>query len=331
MGWHNVQKLLEQSAEHSTLIGKFWVTSFFILRLLLIGAIGGTIWGDSQGNFVCNTKSPGCKNVCFNEYSPIALNRFWFLQILCVALPSIIFIVYTAHKMARVNQAVVARKAQEALAKKERKKRRQEAREEDRRRILESGGDPSKVEHLPSDSDDDNPDDDKIVATKLSHDAPSKLFIAYYLVVLSRMLIEIAFMIAQYHVYTFKFQMPELFQCQHWPCPNVVDCFVSRPKEKTIFICILWASSCIMVILNLLELFHISKNLPKAWRERDDDITKHVDEGPSFGPVTTRQWAPGVGYIERGPTGYPDAVGLPMLYMPGRGGPRRNRRNRRRY
>lgn len=36
-------------------------------------------------------------------------NRYWFLNILCVALPSIIFIIYTAHKMAKVKQVVDAR------------------------------------------------------------------------------------------------------------------------------------------------------------------------------------------------------------------------------
>ena len=35
------------------------------------------VWDDSQEEFVCNTLSPGCLNVCFNEYSPIALVRIF--------------------------------------------------------------------------------------------------------------------------------------------------------------------------------------------------------------------------------------------------------------
>ncbi|XP_077972351.1 gap junction alpha-3 protein-like [Styela clava] len=318
MGWHIVQKLIEQSAEHSTLIGKFWVTSFFIIRLLIVSSMAGNVWGSAQGKFVCNTLSPGCKNVCFNEYSPIALTRYWFLQILCVALPSIIFIVYTAHKMAKVTIVVNARKAREKKEKEVRKKIREEKKKKEKQEMIEAGLNPKRIEELLKDNSDDEKDDkgkdEKMVATKLSEDAPSKLFLAYFFVVLSRLLIEIGFMVGQYHIYTFKFMMPELFQCQHWPCPNVVDCFVSRPKEKTVFICLFFATGCIMVLLNIMELYHISGNFAKAWKERGDDITKLASDGPSFGHHGARHWAPGVGYVEEGLHGYPDASGLPMLH-----------------
>lgn len=69
-----------------------------------------------------------------------------------------------------------------------------------------------------------------------------------------------------------------------------------------------------MVLLNVVELFHIAEKFPKAWKDRHDDITKHADEGPSFGHGTARLWAPGTNYIEDLPSGYPDATGLPMIY-----------------
>jgi len=28
-------------------------------------------WSSNQGDFVCNTKSPGCHQVCFNAFNPI--------------------------------------------------------------------------------------------------------------------------------------------------------------------------------------------------------------------------------------------------------------------
>ena len=31
------------------------------------------------------------------------------------------------------------------------------------------------------------------------------------------------------------FAMQRLVKCNAWPCPNTVDCFVSRPTEKTVF------------------------------------------------------------------------------------------------
>ena len=81
MAWHIVEKFLEQVAEHSTLVGKFWVTFFFILRFLMVVSIADTVFGDEQGSFVCNTLTPGCANVCFNDFSPISLIRLWALQV----------------------------------------------------------------------------------------------------------------------------------------------------------------------------------------------------------------------------------------------------------
>merc|ERR1739842_9994 len=87
MAWHILEQLLEQVAAHSTLVGKFWTTFFFILRFLMVVSIADTVFGDERGNFECNIDTPGCENVCFNDFSPISLIRLWALQILCVALP----------------------------------------------------------------------------------------------------------------------------------------------------------------------------------------------------------------------------------------------------
>ena len=46
-------------------------------------------------------KQPGCENVCFNKFSPISHVRFWGFEIIAVSLPSIIFIVFAAHEVAR--------------------------------------------------------------------------------------------------------------------------------------------------------------------------------------------------------------------------------------
>ena len=39
--------------------------------------------------------------MCFNKFSPISHVRFWGFEIISVSLPSIIFIVYAAHEVAR--------------------------------------------------------------------------------------------------------------------------------------------------------------------------------------------------------------------------------------
>jgi len=81
MAWHIIEKLLEQVAEHSTIVGKFWVTFFFVLRFLLVVSIADTVFGDERDKFVCNTLTPGCENICFNDFSPISLISLWALQV----------------------------------------------------------------------------------------------------------------------------------------------------------------------------------------------------------------------------------------------------------
>jgi len=113
MSWSLVQKLVEGAGQHSTLVGKFWITTFFILRFLIVIAIAKSTWGDA-GKFTCNTQSPGCKNVCFNVFNPITPIRWWMFQLLGVSLVSIIFNVYTTHKMALVKKAIEVKKEKEA-------------------------------------------------------------------------------------------------------------------------------------------------------------------------------------------------------------------------
>nr|XP_045369945.1 gap junction beta-2 protein-like [Camelus bactrianus] len=49
-----------------------------------------------------------------------------------------------------------------------------------------------------------------------------------------RIIFEAAFMYVFYVMYD-GFSMQRLVKCNAWPCPNTVDCFVSRPTEKTVF------------------------------------------------------------------------------------------------
>ena len=63
------------------------------------------------------------------------IKQIYFLQILCVALPTVIFIVYTAHKMTKIAEAKKLRKEEQD----ERKKRKEQAkklREEARKKAM---------------------------------------------------------------------------------------------------------------------------------------------------------------------------------------------------
>ena len=101
MAWHIIEKLLEEIAKHSTFVGKVWITAIFLFRIVVVTRICDTVYHDEQAAFRCNIKQPGCENVCFNKFSPISHVRFWGFEIIAVSLPSIIFIVFAAHEVAR--------------------------------------------------------------------------------------------------------------------------------------------------------------------------------------------------------------------------------------
>lgn len=65
--------------------------------------------------------------------------------------------------------------------------------------------------------------------------------------------LEIGFLVLFYKLYG-GFRVPRLLKCDLRPCPSTVDCFVSKPTEKTIFTLFLVGTSCLCVVLNVTEL-----------------------------------------------------------------------------
>lgn len=71
-----------------------------------------------------------------------------------------------------------------------------------------------------------------------------------------RIIFESVFMYTTYFMYN-GYKMLRLVQCEAWPCPNKVDCFVSRPTEKTLFIIFMQVVSGICMLLNVVELSYL--------------------------------------------------------------------------
>ncbi|KAG8524698.1 Gap junction beta-2 protein [Galemys pyrenaicus] len=71
-----------------------------------------------------------------------------------------------------------------------------------------------------------------------------------------RIIFEAVFMYIFYIMYD-GFYMKRLVKCTSWPCPNTVDCFVSRPTEKTVFTFFMIAVSGICIMLNVTELCYL--------------------------------------------------------------------------
>ncbi|XP_078496348.1 gap junction beta-1 protein-like [Lissotriton helveticus] len=82
------------------------------------------------------------------------------------------------------------------------------------------------------------------------------LWWTYSLSVIFRIIIEVGFMYLFYVIYP-GYKMIRLVKCSAYPCPNTVDCFVSRPTEKTIFTVFMLTTSGICIVLNVAELIFL--------------------------------------------------------------------------
>uniref|UniRef100_A0AAZ3QN07 Gap junction protein n=1 Tax=Oncorhynchus tshawytscha TaxID=74940 RepID=A0AAZ3QN07_ONCTS len=216
--WSFLGRLLENAQEHSTVIGKVWLTVLFIFRILVLGAAAEDVWGDEQSDFTCNTQQPGCENVCYDEAFPISHIRFWVLQIIFVSTPTLIYLGHVLH-IVRMEE-----------------KHREKEEEQRKASRREKGEAPIRDEH------------GKIRIR-------GALLRTYVFNIIFKTLFEVGFILGQYFLY--GFQLSPLYKCGRWPCPNTVDCFISRPTEKTIFIIFMLVVACVSLLLNLLEIYHL--------------------------------------------------------------------------
>ncbi|EHB09921.1 Gap junction alpha-3 protein [Heterocephalus glaber] len=204
--WSFLGRLLESAQEHSTVIGKVWLTVLFIFRILVLGAAAEEVWGDEQSDFTCNTQQPGCRNVCYDSAFPISHIRFWALQIIFVSTPTLIYLGHVLHLVRR----------EEKRKEREEELLRRDSPHPARARALRGG--PGAPDQAPGSEERGRP----------------------------------------------------LYRCDRWPCPNTVDCFISRPTEKTIFILFMLAVACASLVLNVLEIYHL------GWKKLKQGVTNHL-------------------------------------------------------
>lgn len=248
--WNLLGSILEEVHIHSTIVGKIWLTILFIFRMLILGAAAEDVWDDELSEFVCNTDQPGCKAVCYDRAFPISLIRFWVLQVIFVSAPSL---VYMGHALYCIR----------ALEKERHRKRIQLKEELDEAELAQE-------DHKRAEKELKRLDEQKKVKK-----APLKgsLLRTYIIHILTRSVVEMCFILGQYLLY--GVQLDPLFKCERMPCPNSVDCYISRPTEKTIFMLFMVAIAGISLLLNILEISHLGlrkiKGILHGEMYRDDD------------------------------------------------------------
>ncbi|KAI5102898.1 connexin 34.5, partial [Silurus meridionalis] len=77
----------------------------------------------------------------------------------------------------------------------------------------------------------------------------------YLVNVAFRMISKVGFLIGQWTLY--GFHVKAQFPCSRFPCPHTVDCFTSRPMEKTVFLLFYFVIGILSVISSLAEIIHV--------------------------------------------------------------------------
>uniref|UniRef100_A0A8C4NHK6 Gap junction protein n=1 Tax=Eptatretus burgeri TaxID=7764 RepID=A0A8C4NHK6_EPTBU len=87
---------------------------------------------------------------------------------------------------------------------------------------------------------------------------PPSVWNCYVFHAVCRLLLEVVFLLGQWWLYGFS--VPFRYVCHAFPCPHVVDCFISRPTEKSIFLMFMFSVGAFCVLLNIVELSHLCWN-----------------------------------------------------------------------
>nr|XP_032834116.1 gap junction beta-2 protein-like [Petromyzon marinus] len=83
------------------------------------------------------------------------------------------------------------------------------------------------------------------------------LFWTYLVSLAFRVGFELGFMSIFYFMFG-GFSLPRLVKCSASPCPNTVDCFVTRPTEKNVFTYFMLGASIVCLLLSVAEIFYLT-------------------------------------------------------------------------
>ncbi|XP_071416816.1 gap junction delta-4 protein [Pithys albifrons albifrons] len=224
--WDSLGFLIVTLNYNVTIVGKIWLMLTILLRLAVVVLAGYPLYQDEQERFVCNTLQPGCSNVCYDLFSPVSHFRFWLIQTVSILLPYAAFSIYVLHKVAMYLV---------------------------RMHCLRHGCKRNKGLSSPSDMKELYR---SAVANRVECGADNQGILnfsgAYTVHLFLRTLLEGAFAAVQYLL--FGFFVPERFSCYHSPCTSTVDCYISRPTEKSIMMIFIWGVSSLSFVLSLADL-----------------------------------------------------------------------------
>ncbi|KAJ4927632.1 hypothetical protein JOQ06_015439 [Pogonophryne albipinna] len=93
------------------------------------------------------------------------------------------------------------------------------------------------------------------------------------------------FLCILYYVYE-GYDMPRLSKCSLEPCPNTVDCYISRPTEKKIFTIFMVVSSAVCILMCICEMVYlICKRVQKLIKKKHEANKRMFVENHELTPL----------------------------------------------
>uniref|UniRef100_A0A8C4IEB7 Gap junction protein n=2 Tax=Dicentrarchus labrax TaxID=13489 RepID=A0A8C4IEB7_DICLA len=229
-----------------------------VLRLLVLLLAGFTLFSDEQERFICNTIQPGCSNLCFDAFAPVSVFRLWLFHLILLCLPHVLFVTYVMHKVLSYSHSGGFYC--------------------DRSR----GGSPFTLENSSSSRE------------QSLHKAPlhylprewvlPRFYCAYLLVVILRILLEVVFGAGQF--FFFGLSVPKSFLCYEAPCTSGVECYISRPTEKTLMLNFMLGVASLSILLSLVDLVSSMKAMVR-WRRKREMLMEEMNKGEQSSMFTT--------------------------------------------
>ncbi|XP_033960796.1 gap junction delta-3 protein-like [Pseudochaenichthys georgianus] len=234
-------------SQNVSFVGKTWWMLMLVLRLPAVLLAGFTLFSDEQETFVCNTIQPGCSNVCFDAFAPVCVFRLWLFHLTFLCLPHVLFVTYVMHRVWS-NRHFVGFYW-------------------DRKR----GGSPFTLENSSREV-----SLHKAPLHDLPHDVGApRFYCTYFLVVILRILLEMVFGAGQFLL--FGLSVPKRFLCYETPCNSGVECYISKPTEKTLMLNFMLGVASLSILLSLVDLVSSTKATVRRRRQRErmmDEMSK---------------------------------------------------------
>ncbi|KAM4549771.1 gap junction protein beta 9b [Fundulus diaphanus] len=236
MNWSGLEALLSGVNKYSTAFGRVWLSMVFVFRVMVFVVAAQRVWADDNKDFDCNTRQPGCSNVCYDHIFPISHIRLWALQLIFVTCPSLMVVGHVKFRESKDMKYTSSHNGKHLYAHPGKKR----------------GG----------------------------------LWWTYLCSLVFKAGFDAGFLYVLYYIYE-GYDLPRVYKCDMEPCPNQVNCYISRPTEKKLFTLFMVVSSAVCILMCICEMVYlIFKRVQKFILKKREADRKMFVESHEMAPLS---------------------------------------------